>query len=623
MDVKRHSDTRGSALWGNGSRNGERRSSALWGRGSRGVAVVLVIAFALLAPLAALADNGGKQSKLSLVTATRSAGKPGAQGSSYVPPDLLKQAQADPGQRLPVIIQSASGTSAAAAAYSANGQSDDGTAPRRLSLINGVAVQLKAKWILRLAKVPGLTVTPDSPVETTGTMKYNSQLWPYVSGNAFLWGSYWQPAPDAPTIAVVDSGLDASLPDLAGRAYPQVNLSSTTPNAQGDGDGHGTFVAGIAAGGNPGYTGASPSSHILPVRVMDDNGVARTSDVIAAAQWILANKDTYNIKVANFSLHSAAKTHFYLDPLDQAVEKLWFNGVVVVAAAGNYGTGGVPSGVLYSPGNDPFVITVGAVDIGSSASTADDSVAPWSAWGYTEDGFAKPELGAPGRYMIGPVPANASLKTQKPDHVISTDYMQLSGTSFAAPVVAGAAAQLLARHPNWTPDQVKGALMVTARQSTAITNWAIGVGEVNAGAAAWLASPPNANAALNQFLGNDAVRGLVFNAPSWLSVVKANASWADASWAEASWADASWAEASWADASWAEASWADASWADASWADASWADAADVDGVGPVATLDPTNLATLDSTPGLAPPPDDLSPTLTGTAPSTSPTPQH
>ena len=225
-------------------------------------------------------------------------------------------------------------------------------------------------------------------------------MWP---GDASLWGSNWHAAPDAPTIAVVDSGLDASKKDFNGRAYPQVNLSSTTPSAQGDGDGHGTFVAGIAAGGNPGYTGASPSSHILPMRVMDDNGVARTSDVIAAAQWILANKDTYNIKVANFSLHSAAKTHFYLDPLDQAVEKLWFNGVVVVAAAGNYGTGAVPSGVLYSPGNDPFVITVGAVDIGTSASTDDDSVAPWSAWGYTEDGFSKPELGAPGRYMIGPV----------------------------------------------------------------------------------------------------------------------------------------------------------------------------------------------------------------------------
>ncbi len=628
MDVRRQGDTRGSALWGNGSRSGDRRSSALWGRGGRGVAVVLVIAFALLAPLAALADNGGKPSKLSLVTAARSAGKPGQQGS-YVPPDLLKQAQANPGQRLPVIIQSASGASAAAAAYSANGQGDGGTVARRLSLVNGVAVQLKAKWIMRLAKVPGLTVTPDSLVETTaygngnGNGKYNTQLWPYVSGDAALWGSNWHAAPDAPTIAVVDSGLDASKKDFQGRAYPQVNLSSTTPNAQGDGDGHGTFVAGIAAGGNSGYTGASPSSHILPVRVMDDNGVARTSDVIAAAQWILANKDTYNIKVANFSLHSAAKTHFYLDPLDQAVEKLWLNGVVVVAAAGNYGTAGAPSGVLYSPGNDPFVITVGAVDIGTSASTADDSVAPWSAWGRTEDGFAKPELGAPGRYMVGPVSANASLKSQRPDHVVSPDYMELSGTSFAAPVVAGAAAQLLAVHPDWTPDQVKGALMVTAQQSTGITNWAIGVGEVNASAAAARTSAPNANAALDRFLGNDPVKGLIFNAPSWLNVAKASASWADASWADASWADASWAEASWADASWTDASWADASWADASWADASWADAADVDGVGPVATLDATNLATLDTTPSLAPPRDDLSPTLTGTTPSTSPTPRH
>ena len=578
---------------------------------------MLVVAFALCAPLAALADGGGgKQSKLTLITAAKAAGKPGSQGS-YVPPDLLKLAAANPGQRLPVIIQSAAGSSAAAAAFAANGQGDGGTVSKRLSLVNGVAVQLKAKWITRLARVPGLTVTPDSPVQTTAygnwNGKFNNQLWPYVSGDATLWGSNWHAAPDAPTIAVVDSGLDATKKDFSGRTYPQVNLSSTTPNAQGDGDGHGTFVAGIAAGGNPGYTGASPSSHILPVRVMDDSGVARTSDVIAAAQWILANKDTYNIKVANFSLHSAAKTHFYLDPLDQAVEKLWLNGIVVVAAAGNYGTAGAPSGVLYSPGNDPFVITVGAVDIGTATTTDDDSVAPWSAWGHTEDGFSKPELGAPGRYMIGPVPSNANLKTQRPDHVVSPDYMELSGTSFAAPVVAGAAAQILALHPDWSPDQVKGALMVTARQSAGITNWAIGVGEVNAGAAAALSSPPNANSALDQFLGNDPTRGLVFNAPSWLQIAKADASWADASWADASWADASWAEASWADASWTDASWADASWADASWADASWADAADVDGVGPVAVLDPGNLASLDNTPGLAAAPDDVAPTLTQT----------
>ena len=90
---------------------------------------------------------------------------------------------------------------------------------------------------------------------------------------------------------------------------------------------------------------------------MDDHGVARTSDVIAACQWILANKAKYNIRVANFSLHSGTRSHFYQDPLDKAVEKLWFNGVVVVTAAGNYGLADRPSGVPYAPGNDPFVIT--------------------------------------------------------------------------------------------------------------------------------------------------------------------------------------------------------------------------------------------------------------------------
>jgi len=578
--------TRQSALWGSGNRGGEHRSSALWGRSGRFGAAVLVAAFALCAPLAALADPGTGQTKLAVVTAARAAGP---KQSTYVPPALLKQALANGNQRLHVIIQAAGGAGAAASAFAANGQRDGGTVSKRLAVINGVAVDLKAKWIMRLAKVPGLVVTVDAPVQATGngSKLTNAQLWPYAAGNAKLWGSKYQPAPNAPTIAIVDSGLDAGKKDFNGRAYPQVNLSSTTPGATGDGDGHGTFVAGIAAGGNDGYAGASPNSHVIPIRVMDDDGVARTSDVVAAAQWILANKDTYNIKVANFSLHSAAATHFYFDPLDRAVEKLWLNGVVVVAAAGNYGTAAGPSGVLYSPGNDPFVITVGAVDIGSAFGTLDDSVAPWSAWGRTEDGFAKPELGAPGRYMIGPV-SNGKLKQDRPDHVVSPDYMELSGTSFAAPVVAGAAAQLLALHPDWTPDQVKGALMLTANQSVGITNLAIGVGEVNANDAAAVDAPPNPNAALEQFLTNDPANGLVFNAPAWIAAATVDASWSDASWSDASWGAASWAAASWADASWTDASWADASWADASWADASWADGADGDGMGPVALVDPS-----------------------------------
>jgi serine protease AprX len=509
-------------------------------------------------PLSAEADNGGQ-------------GRP-----TFISPGLLQGANGNPGKKIHVIVQSADGTSGALSSIS--GLAAD--IRRRLASADAVAIDITAGKLASLAKKPGLTITPDSTVHLSGSLSTN-QLWPYASGAAWLWGSWSNPAPQAPTIAVVDSGIEANRPDFDGgsRVAAQVNLSSMTPNSPGDGRGHGTLVAGIAAGSAPGFAGAAPNAKVVSLDVMDDTGTARTSDVIAACDWILANKSTYNIRIANFSLHSGAKNHFYNDPLDRAVERLWFNGVFVVAAAGNYGSASGPSGVMYAPGNDPFVMTVGAIDLGSSSSAIDDTAAPWSAWGTTEDGFAKPELGAAGRYMIGPVPTASTLVTERPDHVVAPGYMELSGTSFAAPVVAGAAAQILARHPGWTPDQVKGALMLTARPLPSAIPNSLGVGGVNAYRAAVLWSAPNPNLALRNYVTSSGPGGeLRFDPTGWLAEVQANASWAEASWADASWADASWSAASWADASWAAASWADASWADASWADASWADASWADG---------------------------------------------
>ena len=215
----------------------------------------------------------------------------------------------------------------------------------------------------------------------------NKQRWPFVSGVQKFWANGTSAA--TPTIAVVDSGIDASRPDFGGRVVAQVNLTSLAGNSAGDGRGHGTFVAGIAAGSGDGYAGAAPASKLVSIDVMDDQGMAMTRDVIAAADWILQNKDKYGIRVANFSLHSSQANSFMFDPLDKAVERLWFAGVVVVAAAGNYGVDGQPSGVPFAPGNDPFVITVGADDIDGSVSTNDDYTAPWSAYGYTLDGFAQ------------------------------------------------------------------------------------------------------------------------------------------------------------------------------------------------------------------------------------------
>jgi hypothetical protein len=164
--------------------------------------------------------------------------------------------------------------------------------------------------------------------------------------------------------------------------------------------------------------------------------------------------------------------------------------------------------------------------------------------------------------------------SERPENVYYGDHMQLSGTSFAAPVVAAAAAQVLAAHPDWTPDQVKGALMLTTQATPYATPGSLGVGIVHAARAVAVSDPPNPNLALNQFVVAAADgSGPVFDAASWANVAMADASWANASWANASWANASWANASWASASWAGASWANASWASASWASASWANA--------------------------------------------------
>jgi serine protease AprX len=452
---------RQSALWGTGGRGGD-RSSVLWGKGGRGVLITCISAFALAAPIAASAGNNkGNPPAPVPVVAPAPAPAPAPTGSHANTPDgktwiakrLLDKAQSDPNALVDVIVQSSGGVDGANKVIKWLGKANGGD--KNLSLVGGVAVSLPAKWIAKLQTVPSATTS--------------TQLWPFETGNANLWpGDLTTYAGKTPAIAIVDSGIQARS-DFGNRVVASVNLSTiagntaSDPNPLADQRGHGTFVAGIAAGSTPDLAGASPGAPLVSVKVMNDQGMARTSDVIAACQWILDNKAKYNIRVANFSLHSNYSTNFYRDPLDQAVEKLWFNNVVVVAAAGNYGTATGPSGVLYAPGNDPFVITVGAIDVGSSPRASDDTVAPFSAYGYTRDGFYKPDVSAPGRYMVGPIPGGSTIAALKPANLVGSDRIQLSGTSFSAPVVSGTAADMLARHPNWSPDQVKGALMRTAR----------------------------------------------------------------------------------------------------------------------------------------------------------------
>jgi serine protease AprX len=532
---------------------------------------------ALAAPIAAVADSGKSAAKLP---------------PTYIAPSLLAKAQTSPNEHVKVIIQSVYGDSQAASAFKDADKTDNKagvvdldreTIKDRYKFVNSVAVTIKARKLNFLARVPGLTVTPDAPVRLSA-LPTSKHIWPTASGVRNLWSTAYRTAPKAPTIAIVDSGIDANRPDFdyGARVKANVVMTQLQPNSPGDGRGHGTFVAGIAAGSAPDNAGASPTSDIVMLDVMDDYGMARTSDVIAAAEWIYQNKDKHDIRVANFSLHTTTPSNFTKDPLDKAVEKLWFNGVVVVVASGNYGVAGGPSGVKFAPGNDPFVITVGAIDLEGSVSPWRHDVPNWSAYGYTYDGFKKPEVSAAGRYMVGPVPAGATLKADKPENVINSTTMRLSGTSFSSPIVAGAAAQILARHPTWTPDMVKGALMVTARYVPDAEPGQAGVGEINAERAINAYRIPNPNASLNKYVvrtsSGSGSENASFDAASWQSAAKANVSWDSASWSDASWSDASWSSASWQSVSWSDASWNSASWTDVSWsdvlamADVSWED---------------------------------------------------
>jgi serine protease AprX len=595
-----HEETRSSALWGTGNRGGDSRSNALWGKGGRGLAALLTALFVTAIPLAQASGTHGHV----------------RDESTYLDPLLEAKAHATPNALINVIVQSNEGTSDAENAFHAAGDgdslSDSEHLKGRLRLIGSVAVTIKAKRVLVLARRPGLTITGDARIKLDSTPS-SSQVWPTAEALRPFYASTDQYRAAMPTIAIVDSGIDKNRADFDGgaRVVAEQVITQLTPNSPGDGRGHGTFVAGIAAGSGANYAGAAPAAKLVSLDVMDDTGMARTSDVIASAQWIFEHREQYNIRVANFSLHSTVPGNFTEDPLDKAVEKLWFAGVTVVAAAGNYGSPTGPSGVMFAPGNDPFVITVGALDLDGTVKIHDHDVPSWSAYGYTYDGFRKPELAAVGRYMVGPVPAAASLLAQKPENAVSTGYMRLSGTSFAAPVVAGAAAQILARNPSWTPDQVKGALMKAARYVPEAPPGSAGVGEINAYKAAGLNRAPNPNLALDAFVVPDPAGGStpVFDAVSWSDAARSSNAWDAVSWSDVTWSDVSWTDVSWSDVSWSDVSWSDVTWSDVlAAADVTWEDAADgeidpPDGTPTVLTPEEEALAEADPSLGLTPEP--------------------
>ncbi|AZR72923.1 hypothetical protein BBF96_05670 [Anoxybacter fermentans] len=330
----------------------------------------------------------------------------------------------------------------------------DGTVKHEYSIINGFAGSFTPAAIEALAKNPNVKFISSD----------------YVVEVALNYGAPTIKAPDAwaagytgkgVTVAVIDTGIDPNHPALAGRIVGWYDAVNGQPTPYDD-HGHGTHCAGIVGSNDSFYRGVAPEVSFFGVKVLDSSGSGTTSDIIAGIDWAVQN----GADVISMSLGGRAYTDPDSDPLCLAVRNAWNSGVVVVVAAGN--SGPAPRSIE-TPGIEPSIITVAAANDNDTIDWTDDSIASFSSRGPTKYGDLKPDVAAPGVYIIS-CEANTG------------GWVSKSGTSMATPHVAGAAALMLQANPNLTPDDIKTALMNTANDLG--YKWEVqGAGEINVWAA--------------------------------------------------------------------------------------------------------------------------------------------
>ena len=355
---------------------------------------------------------------------------------------------------------------------------------RHYDVLKLLAVRLPAESLVELAIEDNVDrVSLDAPVAATSRSSRKAAKSPVLpSNNATFKGSNIG-------IAVLDSGV-ANHTDIAADvrqysfldgAYPQPvfkgeEIGSYNDSGRGDGYGHGTHVAGIIAGNGVGslgkFQGPASGSKILSLKVLDGNGQGSMSDVMAALDWLLQYGSYFDVRVANLSLGKPITESNTTDPLVLAVEQLWDSGIVVAVAAGNYGREGYFS--ITSPGNSRKIITVGSLtDNNTGVDYSDDYVSTYSSRGPTAgDHVSKPDLVAPGNRLVAASPKDSYLELLLPELVVpcsiedvcDDNYMTMSGTSMATPLVAAAAAMMLEKDPTLSPATVKARLMRSAQK---------------------------------------------------------------------------------------------------------------------------------------------------------------
>lgn len=265
------------------------------------------------------------------------------------------------------------------------------------------------------------------------------------------------------TVAVLDTGIDATHPDLSDAVVGERNF--TDSDTADDRQGHGTHVASTITGNGVRHRGVAPDANLLNGKVLDDYGSGLESWIIAGMEWAAGS----GADVVNLSLGSSSPSDG-TDPMSRALDRISAEtGVLFVVAAGNDGPA---AGTIGSPGAADAALTVGAVD-------RDDRLADFSGRGpRLRDGAVKPEITAPGVGIVAAKAKNGRIGVPAGD-----GYVALSGTSMATPHVAGAAAVLAGRHPDWRAEQLKAGLVGSARPNDTPTVAEQGAGRVDVAAA--------------------------------------------------------------------------------------------------------------------------------------------
>jgi serine protease AprX len=407
-------------------------------------------------------------------------------------------APAAPAEKLQSYIVQAASSDLAAQLVVKHG----GTVTSHLSIIQAVGATLSTQQATQLRYEKDLVAitsngsVTSSSASASGYQNKNKKTpstdYPNVIGADVVWQG--GVTGSGVSVAVLDTGIDKINGLEKGTDGKKNRIVGWKDFIDGskkpiDPNGHGTHVAGIIANSQIGadgeWNGVAPDANLVGVRVLDETGAGTYESVIQGLQWVLENQATYNIRVVNLSLVSPVQSPYWADPLNQAVTQVWASGITVVVAAGNDGPGPMTISV---PGNNPYVITVGAfTDNFTPDNWDDDYIPPFSAAGPTLDGFVKPDLVAPGGHILSVAPADSFLVAQYPDNWVEKSYFKLAGTSQATAIVSGIAALIVSNHPTITPDEVKNRLAASALPWVDMTTtnalysmWQQGSGRVNA-----------------------------------------------------------------------------------------------------------------------------------------------